>query len=193
MAGTSSARSFSVHNRLHRRRSSRSLSSADAADGPAAPATASAARLGMPFGLYYVVARILPQDCHARFALARRDGECGSASAPRLGRRTRARSPGTCRRTVVCFLSQRSYPQSTAAIPFVASGWSELRGGRFALGFGATPIPSTGFCTTPILLTRRTQPPARPTTHLKGTQPAHSPPTKRAVLPILPNYGMSSP
>ena len=83
--------------------------------------------------------------------------------------------------------------QSTAAIPFVASGWSELRGGRFALGFGATPIPSTGFCTTPILLTRRTQPPARPTTHLKGTQPAHSPPTKRAVLPILPNYGMSSP
>ena len=45
--------------------------------------------------------------------------------------------------------------QSTAAIPFVASGWSELRGGRFALGFGATPIPSTGFCTTPILLTRR--------------------------------------
>ena len=28
--------------------------------------------------------------------------------------------------------------QSTAAIPFVASGWSELRRGRFSLGFGAT-------------------------------------------------------
>ena len=67
--------------------------------------------------------------------------------------------------------------QSTAAIPFVASGWSELRRGRFSLGFGATPIPSTGFCTTPILLTRR-----RARTPPTRQQPVAQPDTRQVLI-----------